>query len=140
MALLRDYHAAIGEIIIKYNGTLELGEGTLADRGLSRVDASRFHLDEDLFRSRHRSVDLDDVQNVYSDISVKLHRTRHWLSLSQLQPSLDHATQRLPSRLDARPHPRTSFHHQPEAQHPKILQLSTRTPADYPILTSGIEG
>ena len=23
MALLRDYHAAIGEIIIKYNGTLE---------------------------------------------------------------------------------------------------------------------
>jgi hypothetical protein len=62
------------------------------------------------------------------------------ISLSQLQPSLDHATQRLPSRLDARPHPRTSFHHQPEAQHPKILQLSTRTPADYPILTSGIEG
>jgi hypothetical protein len=32
-----------------------------------------------------------------------------------------------------RPHPRTSFHHQPEAQRPKIFQLSTRTPADYPI-------
>ena len=28
--------------------------------------------------------------------------------------------------------PRISFHHQPEAQHPN-LQLSTRTPADYPI-------
>jgi hypothetical protein len=31
-----------------------LGEGTLADRGLSRVDASRLHTDKDLFRSRLR--------------------------------------------------------------------------------------
>jgi len=38
-----------------------LGEGTLADCGLSRVDASRLHPDEDLLRSRHRSVDLDDA-------------------------------------------------------------------------------
>jgi adenylate cyclase len=31
MALLRDYHAAIGEIIIKYNGTLEryAGDGVM---------------------------------------------------------------------------------------------------------------
>jgi GAF domain-containing protein len=29
MALLRDYHAAIGEIIIKYSGTLERGDGGL---------------------------------------------------------------------------------------------------------------
>jgi hypothetical protein len=58
-----------------------LGEGTLADRGLSRVDSSRLHPDDDLFRSRHRSVDLDDTKDVYSAVSVKLHRTRHWLSL-----------------------------------------------------------
>ena len=57
-----------------------LGEGTLADRGLSRVDASRLHPDEDLFRTRHRSVDLDDAQDVCSAISVKFHRTRHLLS------------------------------------------------------------
>jgi len=31
-----------------------------------------------------------------------------------------------------RPHMRTSFHHQPEAQHP-IFQLSTSWQADYPI-------
>src|SRR3984957_8390230 len=49
-----------------------LREGTLADRGLSGVDASRLHPDDDLFRSRHRSVDLDDAQDVYSAISVKL--------------------------------------------------------------------
>jgi class 3 adenylate cyclase len=31
MALLRDYHAAVGEIIIKYNGTLEryAGDGVM---------------------------------------------------------------------------------------------------------------
>jgi class 3 adenylate cyclase len=34
MALLRDYHAAIGEIIIKYNGTLERYAG---DGGSDRV-------------------------------------------------------------------------------------------------------
>ena len=32
MALLRDYHAAIGEIIIKYNGTLERYAGDGAPR------------------------------------------------------------------------------------------------------------
>jgi hypothetical protein len=31
-----------------------------------------------------------------------------------------------------RPHMRTSFHHQPEAQHPNF-QLSTSWQADYPI-------
>src|SRR5262249_48174752 len=54
-----------------------LGKGTIPDHGLSRVDASRLHADEDLFWSRHRLVDLDDAHDIYSAISVKLHRTRH---------------------------------------------------------------
>jgi hypothetical protein len=29
--------------------------------------------------------------------------------------------------------PRTSFHHQPEAQHPKIFSYPQAGPADYPI-------
>jgi hypothetical protein len=32
-----------------------------------------------------------------------------------------------------RPSPRTSFHHQPEAQHPKSSAIH-KLPADYPIL------
>jgi hypothetical protein len=32
-----------------------------------------------------------------------------------------------------RPSPRTSFHHQPEAQHPKIFSYPQAGPADYPI-------
>ena len=39
MALLRDYHAAIGEIIIKYNGTLERYAGE-RDGSLQRSGAS----------------------------------------------------------------------------------------------------
>ena len=40
MALLRGYHAAIGEIIIKYNGTLEryAGDGVMV---VQRSGASR---------------------------------------------------------------------------------------------------
>jgi adenylate cyclase len=40
MALLRDYHAAIGNIIIKYNGTLEryAGDGVMV-RGKDRLRA-----------------------------------------------------------------------------------------------------
>jgi hypothetical protein len=34
--------------------------------------------------------------------------------------------------------PRTSFHHQPEAQHPKIFSYPQAGPADYPIF--GREG
>jgi hypothetical protein len=59
-----------------------LGEGAFPDRGLTRVDASRLHTDEHLSPSRHRAVDLDDPQDIYSAIFVKLHRTRHWLSPS----------------------------------------------------------
>ena len=61
------------------------GKGTLPDHGLSRVLlVSRLHTDEDLFWSRHRLVDLDDVQDVYSAIFVKLHRTRHEVSPCQV--------------------------------------------------------
>ena len=46
MALLRDYHAAIGEIIIKYSGTLEryAGDGVMVifnDPVRSRTRPSR---------------------------------------------------------------------------------------------------
>ena len=46
MALLRDYHAAIGEIIIKYNGTLEryAGRGARCATG-SGSSALRHPLD-----------------------------------------------------------------------------------------------
>jgi hypothetical protein len=36
-----------------------------------------------------------------------------------------------------RPSPRTSFHHQPEAQHPKIFSYPQAGPADYPIFGQG---
>ena len=41
MALLRDYHAAIGEIIIKYSGTLEryAGDGSMVDLQRSSAGA-----------------------------------------------------------------------------------------------------
>ena len=55
------------------------GEAPSRIAGLSRVDASRLHTDKDLFASRHRSVDLDDPQDVDSAIFEKLHRTRHRL-------------------------------------------------------------
>jgi hypothetical protein len=45
-----------------------LGEDTLADRGLSWVNASRLHPDDDLSRSRHWSVDFDHAKDVYSAI------------------------------------------------------------------------
>jgi hypothetical protein len=35
-----------------------------------------------------------------------------------------------------RPYTRTSFHHQPEAQHPKSSAIH-KPPADYPIFTGG---
>src|SRR4029079_6706513 len=45
---------------------------------------------------------------------------------------LEAVTQDLVSPSDLRPYTRTSFHHQPEAQHPKSSAIH-KTPADYPI-------
>jgi hypothetical protein len=39
-----------------------------------------------------------------------------------------------------RPSPRTSFHHQPEAQHPKIFSYPQAGPADYPIFSYRCQG
>jgi hypothetical protein len=38
-----------------------------------------------------------------------------------------------------RPLPRTSFHHQPEAQHPTIFSYPQAGPADYPIFGSNVD-
>jgi len=37
-----------------------------------------------------------------------------------------------------RPSPRTSFHHQPEAQHPTIFSYPQAGQADYPIFSWGL--
>ena len=56
MELLRDYHAAIGEIIIKYNGTLErqAGDGVMHSRFPATPPACRMRSAEDRIGGKHR--------------------------------------------------------------------------------------
>ena len=64
MALLRDYHAGIGEIIIKYSGTLEryAGDGVMVvfnDPVLGRVD--KLNPDSDAGKQHEGGEALDQL-------------------------------------------------------------------------------
>ena len=54
-----------------------IGQGALSDRGLARIDTGSLDPDEDLVRSRDRSVDLHDAKDINSAVPVEPHCTRH---------------------------------------------------------------
>src|ERR1700676_4034600 len=66
-----------------------IGKGALSDRGLAWIDTCSLDPDEDLARSRDRSVDLHDAEDVNSAVPVEPHCTRHWSSPCRVSQSSD---------------------------------------------------
>ena len=74
MALLRDYHAAIGEIIIKYNGTLERYAGD----GVMVVFNDPVPVENPALQAVLMALEVRDAFGVV-DGDVEPPRARHWL-------------------------------------------------------------
>ena len=74
MALLRDYHAAIGEIIIKYNGTLERYAGD----GVMVVFNDPVPVENPALQAVLMALELRDAIGALTD-NLASPRARHWL-------------------------------------------------------------
>ena len=113
MALLRDYHAAIGEIIIKYNGTLERYAGD----GVMVVFNDPVPVENPALQAVLMALELRDALGaLINSLEVRQHVPQSGSKAMALVCSVPGSTKPKTVRQPFRPRPRRYRSHRPQMQ------------------------